>query len=155
VRGYEQAGQCRRVSGPRAEAPSADGFRLLEGGAEDELGLRHNRQAFESVRFKPHRLVDVSARDISTALLGKSLSAPFVIAPTGLNGIFWPDGDLVLARAAAKFGIPFALSTALTASIEEVSTATDGELWFQLYVVHWKLVELLVKRGRSTPVTRR
>lgn len=128
-------------------------FDYLEGGAEDELGLRHNRQAFENVRFEPHRLVDVSTRDISTTLLGKFQSAPLVIAPTGLNGLFWPKGDLVLARAAAKFGIPFALSTASTASIEEVAKATDGELWFQLYVVHRRLAELLVRRALDSGYT--
>jgi (S)-mandelate dehydrogenase len=128
-------------------------FDYLEGGAEDELGLRHNRRVFESVRFLPHRLVDVSERVIATNLLGKPQSAPVVIAPTGLNGIFWPDGDLVLARAAAKFGIPFALSTASTASIEDVAKATSGELWFQLYVVHRKLAELLVKRALNSGYT--
>ncbi|WP_321886488.1 alpha-hydroxy-acid oxidizing protein [Paraburkholderia bannensis] len=122
-------------------------FDYLEGGAEDEHGLRHNRQVFENIRFQPHRLTDVSKRDISTDILGKRQKAPVVIAPTGLNGVLWPDGDLVLARAAAKFGIPFALSTASTASIEAVAKASDGERWFQLYVVHRKLAELLVKRA--------
>ncbi|WP_028221102.1 alpha-hydroxy-acid oxidizing protein [Paraburkholderia oxyphila] len=128
-------------------------FDYLEGGAEDEFGLQHNRRVFESVRFQPHRLVDVSARDISTNLLGKHQRVPVVIAPTGLNEIFWPKGDLVLARAAARFGIPFALSTASNASIEAVAKASDGELWFQLYVVHRKLAELLVKRALNSGYT--
>lgn len=128
-------------------------FDYLEGGAEDELGLKHNRQVFESVRFQPRRLVDISKRSIETTLFGKPLSAPLVIAPTGLNGILWPDGDLVLARAAEKFGIPFALSTASTASIECVAKASNGELWFQLYVVHRKLAELLVKRALNAGYT--
>lgn len=128
-------------------------FDYLEGGAEDELGLRHNRQVFENLRFQPHRLTDVSKRDIGTRLFGKHQKAPVVIAPTGLNGIFWPNGDLVLARAAAKFGIPFALSTASTASIEAVAKAAEGERWFQLYVVHRRLAELLVKRALSCDYT--
>ncbi|SAK79432.1 FMN-dependent alpha-hydroxy acid dehydrogenase [Caballeronia fortuita] len=122
-------------------------FDYLEGGAEDELGMQHNRKVFEDIRFRPHRLTDVSKRDISTKIFDKDLKAPVVIAPTGLNGVLWPDGDLVLARAAAKFGIPFALSTASTASIEAVARGADGERWFQLYVVHRKLAELLVKRA--------
>ena len=128
-------------------------FDYLEGGAEDELGLRHNRQVFENIRFQPHRLTDVSKRDIGTELFERPQKAPVVIAPTGLNGVLWPDGDLVLARAAAKFGIPFALSTASTASIEAVAQACEGERWFQLYVVHRKLAELLVKRALSCGYT--
>ncbi|CAN7246656.1 alpha-hydroxy-acid oxidizing protein [Paraburkholderia sp. SIMBA_054] len=128
-------------------------FDYLEGGAEDELGLKHNRDVYHAVRFQPRRLVDVSQRNLQTSLFGKPITAPLVIAPTGLNGIFWHDGDLALARAAGKFGIPFALSTASTASIERVAKAATGELWFQLYVVHRKLAELLVKRALNAGYT--
>lgn len=128
-------------------------FDYLEGGAEDEIGLRHNRDAFEKVKFQPRRLVDVSSRSTRTSLFGKPLSAPMVIAPTGLNGIFWPDGDLALARAAGKFGIPFALSTASTSSIEAVADVATGELWFQLYIVHRKLAERLVQRALAAGYT--
>ncbi|SAL60629.1 FMN-dependent alpha-hydroxy acid dehydrogenase [Caballeronia terrestris] len=128
-------------------------FDYLEGGAEDELGLAHNRAVFEKVRFEPRRLVDVSKRDIRSTLFGRSMTAPMVIAPTGLNGIFWPEGDIALAKAAARFGIPFALSTASNASIETVAKRCDGELWFQLYVVHRKLAEQLVKRALAAGYT--
>jgi (S)-mandelate dehydrogenase len=128
-------------------------FDYLEGGAEDEIGLRHNRDAFEKVKFQPRRLVDISSRSTRTSLFGKPLSAPMVIAPTGLNGIFWPDGDLALARAAGKFGIPFALSTASTSSIEAVANVASGELWFQLYIVHRKLAERLVQRALAAGYT--
>ncbi|ABE35802.1 (S)-mandelate dehydrogenase [Paraburkholderia xenovorans LB400] len=122
-------------------------FDYLDGGAEDEIGLQHNRDAFRSVKFQPRRLVDISKRTTTASLFGKSVTAPLVIAPTGLNGIFWPDGDLALVRAAGKFDIPFALSTASTSSIEKVADAATGDIWFQLYVVHRKLAELLVKRA--------
>ncbi|RDK05491.1 alpha-hydroxy-acid oxidizing protein [Cupriavidus lacunae] len=128
-------------------------FDYLEGGAEDEIGLRHNRGAFEKVKFQPRRLVDISSRSTRTSLFGKPLSAPMVIAPTGLNGIFWPDGDLALARAAGKFGIPFVLSTASTSSIEAVADVASGELWFQLYIVHRKLAERLVQRALAAGYT--
>lgn len=128
-------------------------FDYLEGGAEDEIGLRHNQDAFKRIKFQPRRLVDVSSRNTQVNILGKTASAPLVIAPTGLNGIFWPQGDLALARAAGKFGIPFALSTASTASIEEVAKAATGEIWFQLYVIHRKLAELLVKRALNAGYT--
>jgi (S)-mandelate dehydrogenase len=128
-------------------------FDYLEGGAEDEIGLRHNRDAFKKIKFQPRRLVDVSYRNTQMNILGKTASAPLVIAPTGLNGILWPQGDLALARAAGKFGIPFALSTASNASIEAVAKAATGEIWFQLYVVHRKLAELLVKRALNAGYT--
>lgn len=128
-------------------------FDYLEGGAEDEIGLQHNRDVFHRVKFQPRRLVDVSKRSTRTSLFGKPLASPMVIAPTGLNGIFWPDGDIVLARVAGKFGIPFALSTASTTSIEDVSRAASGELWFQLYIVHRKLAAQLVQRALAAGYT--
>jgi (S)-mandelate dehydrogenase len=128
-------------------------FDYLDGGAEDEFGLERNRREFDNILFRPRRLVDVSKRSVATALFGKHIAAPMVIAPTGLNGIFWPHGDIALAQAAARFGIPFALSTASTTTIEDVARASDGELWFQLYVVHRKLAELLVKRALQAGYT--
>lgn len=122
-------------------------FDYLEGGAEGESGLQHNRDVLREIRFQPRRLRDVSKRDSTTLLFGKSLSAPLLIAPTGLNALFWPKGDIALARAAAKEGIPFILSTASNTSIEEVARHSDGDLWFQLYVVHRALAEQLVKRA--------
>ncbi|MCP8688702.1 alpha-hydroxy-acid oxidizing protein [Marinobacterium sedimentorum] len=128
-------------------------FDYLDGGADDEHSLKHNRDALDSIRFKPKRLVDVSSRSLETTLFGHRLPAPLAVAPTGLNGIFWPNGDLALARAAAKFKIPFILSTASNASIEEVAQCCDGEKWFQLYVVHRKLAQQLVERARHAGYT--
>ncbi|WP_175832871.1 alpha-hydroxy-acid oxidizing protein [Burkholderia cenocepacia] len=122
-------------------------FDYMEGGAEGESGLRHNREVFEEVRFQPKRLTDVSKRSIEASLFGKRMRAPLLIAPSGINGILWPKGDIVLAKAAARFGIPFILSTASNSSIEEVADAAGGDLWFQLYIVHRKLSDLLVKRA--------
>jgi (S)-mandelate dehydrogenase len=122
-------------------------FDYLEGGADDEVGLKHNRAVFERVRFMPHRLVDVSRRDISIDLFGRRQTAPLLIAPTGLNGALWPKGDILLARAAEKAGIPFILSTASNASIEEVAREAKGCLWFQLYIVQRKLAEEMVRRA--------
>ncbi|WP_083384082.1 MULTISPECIES: alpha-hydroxy-acid oxidizing protein [unclassified Cupriavidus] len=122
-------------------------FDYMEGGAEGESGLRHNRDVFEKVRFQPKRLTDTSKRSMEASLLGKRLRAPLLIAPTGINGILWPKGDIVLAKAAERFGIPFILSTASNSSIEEVADAAGGDLWFQLYIVHRKLAEMLIKRA--------
>lgn len=128
-------------------------FDYLDGGADDEKGLQHNRDVFNRWRFVPHRLKDVSKRDISTTLWGKKWDAPFAIAPTGLNGALWPKGDLLLAKAAAKANIPFMLSTASNMSIEDVAKQSDGEKWFQLYVVHPELAEQMVKRALNAGYT--
>lgn len=122
-------------------------FDYLEGGAESERGLRRNRAAFGAICFEPWRLLDVSQRDLSIELFGRTQPMPLVIAPTGLNGALWPDGDVLLARAAAKAGIPFALSTASNATIEDVANRAGGELWFQLYVVQRALAEALTRRA--------
>jgi (S)-mandelate dehydrogenase len=122
-------------------------FDYLEGGADDEIGMKHNREVFERYRLMPRRLVDVSKRDSSIELFGRHQAAPFMIGPTGLNAALWPKGDILLARAAEKAGIPFVLSTASNASIEEVAAASKGDLWFQLYIVQRKLAEQMVRRA--------
>jgi isopentenyl diphosphate isomerase/L-lactate dehydrogenase-like FMN-dependent dehydrogenase len=122
-------------------------FDYLEGGADDETGLKHNHEVFERYRLMPRRLVDVSKRDLGIELFGRHQSAPFIIGPTGLNGALWPKGDILLARAAATAGIPFVLSTASNASIEDVAAASKGDLWFQLYIVQRKLAEQMVRRA--------
>src|SRR5580658_7262838 len=93
-------------------------FDYLEGGADDEKALLRNRAIFDRLRFQPHRLIDVSKRDLTIELFGVRQAAPLLIAPTGLNGSLWPHGDIALAGAAAAAGIPFLLSTASNASIE-------------------------------------
>src|SRR5215469_17290779 len=110
-------------------------FEYLDGGAEDEVTLRGNREALARLRLLPDTLIDTSARHLRSELFGAPVAAPFVIAPTGFNGMIYPDGDLVLARAAAKWGIPFTLSTVSTVRLEEVARQAGGRLWMQLYVM--------------------
>jgi (S)-mandelate dehydrogenase len=110
-------------------------FEYVESGAEDEVTLRGNREALERLRLIPQTLVDTSGRHLRTAILGGAANAPLVIAPTGLNGLLHPDGDVTLARAAAKLGVPFTLSTVSTTRLEELATRAGGRLWMQLYVV--------------------
>lgn len=122
-------------------------FDYLDGGAEGERGLARNLDAFAGVCFRPRRLTDVSQRDLSVELFGRRQGLPLVIAPTGLNGALWPDGDVLLARAAADAGIPFVLSTASTTTIEDLADRAGGDLWFQLYVVQRSLAQALTKRA--------
>jgi (S)-mandelate dehydrogenase len=126
-------------------------FDYLDGGAENEVAMRHNRAVFERVRFRPRTMVDVSKRSTRTVILGKPAAAPFAIAPMGGLGLFWPRAEIALARACAAAGVPFALSTGSSARIEEVAEAAgDGQLWFQLYVFKdEKMNRALVERAQA------
>lgn len=110
-------------------------FEYVEGGAEDEATLSNNRAAFAALRFVPPTLIDTEDRGLGTELFGVSCRAPLAIAPTGLNGMLHPHGDIALARAAAASGIPFTLSTLSTTLLEEVADQAGGRLWMQLYVM--------------------
>jgi (S)-mandelate dehydrogenase len=110
-------------------------FEYVEGGAEDETSLRCNRTSFEALRLVPQTLVDTSSRHLRTEILGRPAAAPLVIGPTGLNGMLHADGDIGLARAAARLGIPFTLSTMSTTRLEDVAKQAGGRLWMQLYVM--------------------
>lgn len=125
-------------------------FEFIDGGAEDELTLADNRAAFERVRLVPRVLVDVSAPDLRTEILGEPASAPFVIAPMGSCALAWPDADLAIARAASAYGIPYTLSTMATTSLERMADRVQGRLWFQLYVLRDEtLTDKLVSRARE------
>jgi (S)-mandelate dehydrogenase len=124
-------------------------FDYLDGGAEDEIALQENRKAFEQIKLTPRPLNDVSSRDQSVDWFGKRLPTPIIIAPTGLNGVVWHKGDIALARAAERLGVPFALSTASNSSIEDVASAAGGDLWFQLYVMERSFADKLVDRALS------
>ena len=110
-------------------------FEYVEGGAEDEATLRHNRSALGALRFVPQTLVDTSDRHQRVTLFGRECAAPLILAPTGANGVLHPRGDEALARAAASLGIPFCLSTVSTMRLEEVAAKAGGRLWMQLYVM--------------------
>lgn len=115
-------------------------FEYLEGGAEDEVTLRGNREALDSLRFVPQTLVNTTQRHPRTTLFGRECAAPFVIAPTGGNGMLHPQGDLCLARAAAALGVPFCLSTVSTMRLEDIAKNAGGRLWMQLYVLQDRAV---------------
>lgn len=109
-------------------------FDYLEGGAEDGAAMAHNASAYADLEFRPDVLVDVSECQLEVPVLGATAAMPAIVGPTGLNGLFWPEADIHLARAAHQAGLPFVLSTASTSLLEDVRAATSGELWLQLYV---------------------
>jgi len=109
-------------------------FDFIDGAAEDELSLRRNIAAFQRAEFRPRVLRDVANVDPSTSLLGRDLPLPLVIAPIGFTRVASPGGELDIARAAARHGLPFTLSTLATRSIEEVAACSNGPKWLQVYV---------------------
>jgi L-lactate dehydrogenase (cytochrome) len=126
-------------------------FDYVDGGAEDEVTLRANVDAYGHIEFRPRVLRDVGRVDPSTTLLGKPLPIPLVLAPTGFPRAVHPDGELATARAAARAGLPYTLSTLGTYSIEEVAQAAPtGANWFQVYV--WRdrgLVKDMIQRAQA------
>ena len=109
-------------------------FDYVEGGADQELSIARNVAAFRAWEFVPINPRDVSSVDPSTVLLGHRIEYPLVCSPTGYTRMMHPDGELAVARAAARAGVPYALSTVASTSLEAVSSTGHPDLWFQLYV---------------------
>jgi L-lactate dehydrogenase (cytochrome) len=107
-------------------------FHYIDGGADDEATLRNNTAAFERYRLIPRILQDVTRTDLRTRVLGCELDMPLLLAPTGMSRFFHHQGELAVARAAARFGTLYSLSTVATTSIEEVARASAGPKLFQL-----------------------
>jgi L-lactate dehydrogenase (cytochrome) len=125
-------------------------FDYIDGAAEDERTVLANTEAYRTRTFKPRVLRDVSHVDPSTTLLGKRIPLPLVLGPTGFARIADPQGELAVARAAARANLPFTLSTIGTRSIEEVAAVSDGPKWFQLYVFRDRgLTKELIERARE------
>lgn len=127
-------------------------FDFVDGGADGELTLDANRRAFEQIVFEPRWMSDVSKIDLTTTVLGEQLSMPYLLAPAGLASVVHKDGELAVARAAAKANTIFCISTGSTYSLEEIAAAAPtAKLWFQLYL--WKseeVVSSLIQRAKAT-----
>ena len=109
-------------------------FEFFDRGNGDETALVENRAAFERYKFIPHQLVDTSRRSQEVTLFGKRHKMPVAIAPTGSAGLAWYEGEIELARAAARAGIPFTLATGSMTALERVAEQAGGTLWFQVYM---------------------
>ena len=132
-------------------------FEYVEGGAEDEIALKRNRDVFERITWVPRTLAGVGTPELSTEILGATCHLPLIIAPTGFNGMLWPQGDLMLARAAADAGIPFTLSTVSNFPLAKMTAEIPQGIWFQLYPFKDpasvdKLVDRAAEAGVSTLV---
>src|SRR5438552_16191359 len=110
-------------------------FDYVDRGSYSEDTLRANRADLEAIKFRQRILVDVSKRDLSTAILGEPASMPLILAPVGLLGLQHGDGEIIACRAAQAAGIPYTLSTMSINSIEDVAENVEKPFWFQLYVM--------------------
>jgi L-lactate dehydrogenase (cytochrome) len=126
-------------------------FDYVDGAAEDEVTRARNSAAFRNVEFRPRILRNVDKIDTSTTVLDMPLTYPLVLAPTGFTRMVEPQGELAVARAADRAGLPYTLSTMGTRSIEEVADVCGGRKWFQVYV--WRdrgLVEDMLQRAAAS-----
>ncbi len=110
-------------------------FDYVDRGAYDEATLRANREDLEALKFRQRVAIDVDSRSLASSMLGQHVAMPVALAPVGLTGLNWGDGEILAARAAARFGIPYTLSTMSICSIEDVSGGVAEPFWFQLYVM--------------------
>jgi len=126
-------------------------FDYIDGAAQDEVTAANNVSSYQNYYFRPRVLRDVAAINTTTTLLGGRIPFPVMIAPTGFDRIAHSQGELAVARAAKRAGIPYSLSTMGTRSIEEVAEVNDGRKWFQVYVWRDKplLKEMLERAAAS------
>ena len=110
-------------------------FNYIDGGADDETNVLGNIHAFDSARLVPEFLIDVKNIDTTTRVLGRDISMPLFLAPTGMTRLFHHDGESAVSRAAAAAGTYYSLSTVGSTSIEDVAAACDGPKCFQIYVM--------------------
>ncbi|MCH8865532.1 MAG: alpha-hydroxy-acid oxidizing protein [Proteobacteria bacterium] len=121
----------RRIAKRRLPTPI---FHYMDGGADDEVTLARNTQAFDAYELLSSQLSNVSSIDMKSTLLGQAIDWPVMISPTGASKLFHGDGELAVARAAAKFGMIYSLSTLATTTIEAAAAATEGPKLYQLYI---------------------
>lgn len=141
----------RRVARRRLPDPA---FHYLDGGADDEWTLGRNTSAFDEYELLPAQLSDVRNINLKTTLLGADIDMPLLMSPTGANKLFHADGEIGVARASDKFGIPYSLSTVGTTSIEDVAAVRKGPMVYQVYVFRDRgLTTELVERCKASGYT--
>jgi L-lactate dehydrogenase (cytochrome) len=141
--------------GARKTTPRAV-FNYTDGAAEEEITIARCRQAFRDIEFVPSVLRDVSSPDPTTEIFGEQLAFPLVLAPTGYTRMMHNDGEKAVARVAARYNVPYTLSTVGTTTVEDLAEAApDGNNWFQLYVAKDRaktveLVDRVIASGYTT-----
>ncbi len=125
-------------------------YDYAEAGSWTEATFRRNAQAFTEIQLRQRVAVDISQRSLRTSMLGETWRMPVGIAPTGLAGMQHADGEILAARAAENFGVPFTLSTMSICSLEDVAAHVRKPFWFQLYVMKDRdFIAALIERARQ------
>ena len=125
-------------------------YDYADSGSWSESTYRANEDDLQAIKFRQRVAIDVSTRDTKMPLLGETTTMPVALAPTGLTGMQYADGEILAAKAAADFGVPFTLSTMSICSIEDVAAHSSTPFWFQLYVMRDRdFIRRLVDRARE------
>ncbi len=125
-------------------------YDYADSGAWSESTYRANADDLAAIKLRQRVAVDISQRSTHGEMIGEAVAMPVALAPVGLTGMQYPDGEILAARAAEKFGVPFTLSTMSICSIEDVAAQTSKPFWFQLYVMRDRdYVGRLIDRARA------
>ena len=125
-------------------------FDYVDRGSYDEVTLHANKNDLDALKFRQRVAINVDRRSTRSSMVGQEVTMPVAIAPVGLAGLNWADGEILGARAAEKFGIPFTLSTMSICSIEDVASAVSKPFWFQLYVMRDRgFAASLIERAKA------
>ncbi len=125
-------------------------FDYADSGAWTEGTYRANEDDFAKIKLRQRVLVDMTDRSLATEMVGEKVSMPVALSPTGLTGMQHADGEMLAAKAAEEFGVPFTLSTMSICSIEDVASVTSKPFWFQLYVMKDRdFVNNLIDRAKA------
>src|SRR5690606_31591425 len=141
---FEDLRQLARRRVPRMFYDYADS------GAWTETTYRENETDFANIKLRQRVAVDIDKRSLVSTMIGQPVAMPIALAPTGLTGMQYADGEILAARAAGKAGVPFTLSTMSICSIEDVAENTDAPFWFQLYVMRDRdFIRRLIDRAKA------
>jgi len=125
-------------------------YDYADSGSYTETTYRSNQTDFDRLRLRQRVAVDMTNRTLASTMVGQPVAMPVALAPTGLTGMQHGDGEILAARAAAKAGVPFTLSTMSICSIEDVAENTDKPFWFQLYVMRDRdFIDRLIDRAKA------
>ena len=126
-------------------------FNYIDGGADDEITLKRNSEAFEDCDLVPNILNNVGEPDLSTTIFGKKIDMPIFLSPTAMQRLYHHDGDKASARAAEKFGTFYSMSSMANTTMEEISNVSSGPKLFQLYVHKDKsITDDLIERSKRS-----
>ena len=129
-------------------------FDYIDGGADAEVTLRDNVKAYEELTFRPRGAVAVPSIDLKATILGAQLELPFILAPVGSTRLFYPNGEVLAARAAGKAGTAYVLSTLSGTPMEQVRAATNGPAWYQVYLCGGREASIsMLKRAKAAGFT--